>query len=104
MPAVTLSYCWHEWYQAVCSDSIPLTEILQRHGIAATLVPAGELIRISWPNQPRAIKVVDHRTDNLLVESDGKIMAPTTPGVYAYELWTEWGQGTAWYGFLIQVP
>ncbi|RAL20850.1 hypothetical protein [Thermoflavimicrobium daqui] len=99
------SFCWSEGGAGVCQDAIPPDEIAKK--LKPTTVKPKSRLTIQFHRPPKKGSLgvnlwKDHKPQTVQVVNN-VIGLPDRPGVYVYDFFAEWEQGSASYVFVVEV-
>jgi hypothetical protein len=100
------SYCWNEYGQGVCADTISPVEMVKKD--APTVVPKGSELKLRFNYEPKkesigaSIWINGEARDQKIVNSD-TIVLPKEPGIYVYSVHANWKEGDSSYALQVEV-
>ncbi len=102
IPVALGSYCWG----MTCVDTVGPPHLLKDQ--VPPIVPPGSTIQFTFeeplrPESVEAMRFVGELPDTIDLNADGTLTLPMQPGVYSYGISAAWQQGTATYGFHVEV-
>lgn len=108
LEAVQGSYCWEMLFENVCADTPSPPELIKDQGVEAAVVAPQSEIHIQFKKEPHKNSI----GANLWLENgeiagvqlnDNVIIAPKEEGIYVYDVYASWDQGSSSFAFVIEV-
>jgi len=106
VPTVQGSYCWDSLLRSQCGDKIYRNGLDMAKEQKPISVSAGSVVSVELSGNPEQVKLIqwdDQEKESTVTLKDDQFKAPTSPGVYAYELQSRWKQGDGQFGFSLKV-
>lgn len=100
------SYCWRNKSTGVCADSDAPPAIIAHYQTMPITVASEDEIHIRFSKPPIESGVNQWTNDNdaVATQMSGDLFtAPKQQGVYIYDVYAHWEQGSASYAFVIEV-
>jgi hypothetical protein len=100
------SYCWSGPNNSSCVDMISPPEIIKHQGIQPVIVSPESEVKIQFHEEPKESGgsrwLSNENTESVPIR-DNVFLLPKEKGVYVYDIFGHWEQGSASYVFVVEV-
>jgi hypothetical protein len=107
VPTIQGSYCWSGFINSKCVDMIAPPELLASKELKPIQVPPQSSIKIQFKKQPKpgslGANLWTQGTPKTVKVKGNEFTAPKEPGVYVYDIFAAWENGSSSYAFTIEV-
>jgi hypothetical protein len=100
------SYCWNGPNSSSCVDMISPPEIMKHFGMKPVVVPPQSEVKIQFHEEPNesggSMWLTNEKSEKVPI-TNNVLKLPNEEGVYVYDIYGHWEQGSASYVFVIEV-